>query len=220
MRTTLLLAAASLVVTPAFAGPGLSIEGRFAHPPVRASALQTLYDQTGGNSGMGVVSQNFEPEFDIYDVQAADDFIVPDGTRWTVKEVDVLGTYFAGIGPSRSQNVVFYRNKHGLPGKIVAEFDAVVGLDDGQGPFVIDLGRGLKLKPGHYWMSIQSNQDFEDAGEWGWVTSTSIVASPSAFRNPREGFMIGCADWTVESECVGGVEGDHLFALKGKARTG
>jgi len=35
----------------------------------------------------GVTSQDFEPELDIYDSFAADDFVVPAGQIWNITEV-------------------------------------------------------------------------------------------------------------------------------------
>lgn len=177
----------------------------------------TLYDQTGNDSGVGFVSQNFETEFDIYDDEAADDFIVPKNARWKITEVDVSGTYFGGSGPSNSQNVVFYTDRKGLPDKPIAAFNEMIG-EDTFGSFVIDLGRGVSLKPGHYWVSVQSNQNFNSQGEWGWETSNGGVHKPSVWRNPGDGFETGCTEWTRQTDCFDFIPGDQLFALKGKQR--
>lgn len=208
-----------LLATTSFATaapPRLSHKGAVLASPVHANARHTLYDQSGDDSGIAIVSQNFESSFDAYDCQGADDFIVPDGVKWKITEVDVRGTYFGGSGPSRSLNIVFYKNKKGAPGKEVARSDEVVGGDDGNGSFRARLPHGPKLKPGHYWLSVQSNQDFGFAGEWGWETSSGVVNLPAKWRNPNDGFATGCNDWGDESTCVPVGGGDHLFALRGR----
>jgi len=72
------------------------------------------------------------------------------------------------------------------------------------------------LKPGHYWLSIQANQDFNYSGQWSWASSDETRKRPAMWRNPGGGFGIGCTEWTVETTCIAYGQGDHLFALKGR----
>jgi hypothetical protein len=44
--------------------------------PVSIPDTGVVYSQNGTDSGIGIVSQNFESSFDIYDAAAADDFVV------------------------------------------------------------------------------------------------------------------------------------------------
>ena len=216
------IALAVLLATPSTvlaATPTPFYKSAQPHLFIRASRAQTLYDQTGGDSGAGMNSQNFESALDAYDDQAADDFIVPDGVRWKILEVDVIGNYFGGEGDADSMNVVLYKNRHGKPGRIVAEFDNLLDPGDGWGTFAFDLGKGVKLRPGHYWMSIQANQVFDTDGRWGWDATDSVANSPAVWRNPGGAFGIGCTEWTVETSCLSDSGlGDHLFALKGRIR--
>jgi hypothetical protein len=69
----------------------------------------------GGDGGTGINSQNYETEFDTYDDEAADDFVVPEGVRWKITEVDMGGYY--NEGPADSMGVYFNKDKHGRPGK-------------------------------------------------------------------------------------------------------
>jgi len=188
--------------------------------PVRSSRLRTLYDQTGHDSGIGVPSQNFEDEFDIYDDMLADDFVVPEGKRWKISEIEVEGTYFDGIGPAHSLNIAIYKNKQGLPGKLVAKYDEIGIAEDRFGPLVVQLPEWLKLKPGRYWMSVQANLDFSVEGEWGWETASIILDNPAVFQNPGDGFMTGCTTWAPLRTCISDFEaGDLLFALRGRETT-
>jgi hypothetical protein len=177
---------------------------------------QTLYDQRGSSSGTGIDSQNFETFYDAYDDEAADDFIVPEGMRWKISEVDMEGYY--NEGPADTFSVVFYRNSHGGPGKMIAQFTVVPPWYNGDGSLPLDLGGSVTLKPGHYWLSIQANQDFEPNGEWWWASMDNAVGAPAMWRNPGDGFQTGCTDWAVENICVPLEQGDHIFALKGRVK--
>lgn len=183
-------------------------------------ALDVLYDQNSDLQGYSDISQNFESSLDAYDSQGADDFTVPDGAKWVVKEVDVSGLYFNGPGPADSENVFIYKSsKGGEPKKLVAEFDNVSGSDDGIGDFVINLGKGTKLKNGHYWVSVQANMAFGVGGEWGWSTRNTQVDDPAQWQNPGDGFGTGCTTWSDEQDCLGDVGGpDHMFTIRGKSK--
>jgi len=200
------------------AAPVAAHDGAVRHHPVRAHKLTTLYDQTGHDSGIAIVSQNFEDDFDTYDTMVADDFAVPEGTRWRIREIEVIGTYFNGIGPAQSLNISIHRNKDGLPGKLVAKYDSIAMVDDNQGSFVVRLPNWLTLKPGGYWISVQANMDFVEGGEWGWETASIVVHDPALFQNPGDGFASGCTTWAPLKSCIDSAQGDMLFALRGKER--
>jgi len=215
------MALAACICGESFAAtPELTHQGAVRHQLVRPRPFKTLYDQTGNPSGTGVPSQNFEDEFDIYDDMLADDFAVSEGTRWKLSEIDIEGTYFDGTGPAHSLNIAIYRNKHGLPGELVAKYDEIQYADDQFGSFVVRLPEALKLKPGRYWMSVQANQDFSVEGEWGWLTATIQIDKPAVFQNPGDGFSTGCVTWAPMRSCISDFEeGDLLFALRGREVT-
>ena len=183
-------------------------------------AAGVLYDQHGTDSGIGIVSQNFESAFDAYDAQAADDFTVPAGQTWKVTEVDASGVYFGGYGPARDETVTFYKNKKGHPGKQKASVTAA-GSDSG-GTFAISLGKkGVKLKGGAkgttYWVSVVANMDFGVGGEWGWENQTTAVGNPAQWQNPGGGFGV-CPTWDDENVCIPDGQGDHMFTIRGSAK--
>jgi hypothetical protein len=91
--------------------------------------------------------QNFEPEFDSFDSQLADDFVVPDAGRpWQITGITVTGQSLNGSGPARSENVTFYKGPNGVPGE-VKNAQTVVGVDS-NGSFTIPLEK-FALAPGH-----------------------------------------------------------------------
>ncbi len=202
----------------ASAGPSVSTVGSgslASAPDVGPSALTVLYDQNGTDSGIGLSSQNFETANDVFDTNAADDFLVPNGVAWKIQEVSVTGVYYNGVGLAVSQNVTFYKHALGLPGAVVATYNNVVGVDDGLGSFRIKLPTALKLKKGHYWVSVQVNMDFPSGGQWAWENQTTAAGSPAAWRNPGNGFATGCTVYAVENVCAPSGQGDHIFKLRG-----
>jgi hypothetical protein len=179
-----------------------------------------LFDQTTDDSGIGIVSQTFESTYSVYDSQGADDFVVPSGKTWTVSEVDVYGQYFNGSGPAASENVTFYKDKKGHPGKVVKTFTGLKGTDS-SGSFKITLPKkGVKLKAGTYWVAVNANLAFSAGGEWGWdSTATAGTGSAADWENPAGGFGIGCTTYTTETTCIPDGQGPgKVFAIVGTAK--
>jgi hypothetical protein len=207
MKQLVLATAAILACGLASAAPTVAGHGTVVAPPVNAAG--TIYSQNGTDSGIGIVSQNFESSFDIYDARAADDFKVK---KATASEVDVRGVYFNGAGPARDENVTFYKNKKGKPGAIIADYTAA-GTDSA-GSFNIKVKK-TKLK-GTVWVSVQANLDFSVGGEWGWENQTTVVGTAAVWENPGDGFATGCTSYTTETSCIADGQGDHMFTVKGK----
>src|SRR3984893_4329275 len=80
-----------------------------------------LYNQYNNAAPNATSSQDFEPEFDVFTDELANDFIVRDGETWSVESIDVDGMYFNGTGPADSFNVRFYADDVGLPGVLAGE---------------------------------------------------------------------------------------------------
>jgi hypothetical protein len=219
--TTILLGTVAAVALAGTASAGVTVvhHGKVPvahHAPINR-ANTVLYDQHGTDSGIGIVSQNFESSFDAYDSQAADDFTVPAGAKWKIKEVDATGVYFNGSGPATSETVTFYKDKHGRPGKTVGSFTATGA--DSFGSFQIDLGAGQAVRGGSggrtYWVSVVANLDFFAGGEWGWENQTETVGNPAQWQNPGGGFGV-CPTWGDENVCIPDGQGDHMFTISGK----
>jgi hypothetical protein len=209
--------------------PGIAAHGHGPHiRPSAPAAGNILLDRNdrSHDTGVGIVSQTFEPEFHLYNTAAADDFTVPANTTWRIRRVAVTGTYFDGTGEGVSATVTFYRNSAangGLPGAPISS--VTVGNPDrvGLGSFNMRLGNTVKLKGGHaggttYWVSVVADMDFSVGGEWGWETQNIQFGNPSAWENPEDGFGTGCITWGTTNSCIGQGEGpDYLFALYGRA---
>ena len=67
------------------------------HSTSPSTVLYSQLDNPGANSSS---SQDFEADFDAYDDELADDFVVPAAAQWSVDTVDAMGVYYNGGGPS------------------------------------------------------------------------------------------------------------------------
>ncbi|MCI0612421.1 hypothetical protein L0244_05480, partial [bacterium] len=187
--------------------------------PAPAAPNVVLYDQYDNPGTYGWTSQDFEPAFDAYDNQGADDFVVPSGETWNIDEVDVKGVYFNGTGPSVSFNVFIYADAGGLPGATVYTglLSGYTESPDGSGLFdvVITLAPAAVLTEGTYWVSVQSQMDFAVGGQWGWQERTVQAGNPAAWQNPGGGFGTPCTSYGVRTTCLGGGVPDNMFRLAG-----
>ena len=220
LATTSLFALCVSSLGPASAAPR-SFTHSVGHARYAVSASPgsvTLYDQYA-DIGLNVSSQNFEASYAEYDSAGADDFTVPAGHTWKIKEVDVSGFEYDGDGPADSENVTFYDSTVSppyLPNNIIAACIGVQGIDN-FGPMAIAIPKTCKakLKGGQrYWVSVVANMHFFQKGQWFWNTRNPINA-PGVWENPANGFGTGCTTWTQTSACQPTGD-DYSFLLKGK----
>lgn len=180
--------------------------------------LRILYDQRDNDNGVGVVSQDFEESLDAFDAQGADDFTVPKGAEWHIKEVDADGAYSKGSGPAASYDITFYKDAGGTPGAIVDDCHNATYTDTGSGSPAIRCRVSLKggRRGAKFWVSVQANMS-SAAGEWDWNTNNTVRGNPSQWMNPGDGFDTGCTSFATTTTCVpSGEGGDFSFALMGK----
>ncbi len=188
---------------------------------VRYTAIQTvtLYDQISNMASLNINSQNYEPTYDAYDNQAADDFVVPAGSSsWAIHRVEVIGDYSgAGIAVN-SMNVQFYSNAAGLPGTLISSQTVVPSIGLSGGNFVLDLNPPVTLASGTYWVSVQANLNGNPDpswDEWFWTERTIQSSNPAVWRNP--GGHWPCVTWAPFASCIQPGFGfpDLLFRLVG-----
>jgi hypothetical protein len=199
MKRFLLLTALSAVAL----APQFSLASEHGSAPKGAKLLYTQNSNPNGNS---IVSDNVT-DFSN-DFGAADDFVVPKKSQWTVTEVDTSGVWFDGSGPAASVNVIFYKDDHGQPGKAVKKGTMNgLSLKDENGNFAITFpGHGLKLKAGTYWVSVIANCMFANGcGEWGWDETNDIHGNQAVY------YSNDCSPWC-------GAGADLMFDLQGVAK--
>lgn len=151
----------------------------------------TLYDQNNDDNGVAVLSSNFtDGQFTNFSSYGADDFVIPTGHKWKIREVDVSGE-FLGSGSATSESVVFYSDKNGLPGNIAAGCDSLEGADN-QGSFAIKIPKSCKvvLRGGKtYWVSVVATvgEHCDGICQWNWETRDVQSGNPAAWENPNNG---------------------------------
>lgn len=182
-------------------------------PLIASSALAgtstILWDQNS-TSGGAVFSENGG---EAGSTAAADDFVVPSGQSWLVKELDVSGVYFNGSGPASSEIVTFYANKNGKPGR-VKQGPFTLKCTDNFGSFECTLPQHVKLRSGTWWVSLVANIDFSQGGEWGWYTNPTVQGNEAVWEEPGGAT---CPTWEPLHVCFGGAPADMAFKLLGRA---
>lgn len=220
------MAALACAVSAAYANPvteaGVS-EAVFNFDAIPLGSA-VLFDQTDNASGNGAPVQNFEPGFDIYDSQGADDFEFTSATGWTIEQVNFVITQSAGGTPA-SVDVAIHANSPGggntdLPGAAVCTYAGVAPGQTGAPPSALNvvLPTPCIIPQGRYWVSLIVNQDFGGGGgQVFWSNRTTQSLSGGAWRNPGGGFGTPCTDWGPMTTCNvgGGVNPDFLFQIVG-----
>ena len=208
--------ALTLAAGGAFAAPEMgAYTGKIGSVFPNTNGAKVLYNQNSNAAGTAIDSQNFTSGINSsYSDAAADDFVVPKGQTWTVTQVDVTGVYFVGSGPAASENVTFYNGKK-VPRKTVkgGAFDEL-SCADKSGSFSCSLGKGIKLKAGHYWVSVVANCSGKSCGEWGWEMNSQVHNHPSVWENPGSGLGV-CFVWESIANCGLGYNVDLMFDLQG-----
>ena len=171
-------------------------------------------DQSDGDVGNAVSSQNFESDFDAYDDMAADDFMC----NSKKKKVKVTNLYAYGditADQPGSFNVSIHEWDNSTPvGKVVCDSPGS-NYTLSQGPpsefqYNITLNSSCTLRKGvMYWLVVQANLDFLPNGsQWYWNLRQPINNDEGAWSNPGGGFG-SCTDYGSIGDCVVGDGGDY-----------
>lgn len=214
MNKTALLTTTTAIALMAGAASGATMRGFDASSGThRSRGTKVLYNQNSNGTGVAIMSENFSSYKSEYDSAAADDFVVPQGHTWKIAEVDVTGLYFGGSAVA-TENVTFFKDDGGKPGTILKAFNQLKGIG-GDGSFIFNLPRKVRLKPGTYWLSVVANSVFaEGDGDWGWEMNGTVHGNQATWENPNGGFGV-CPTWGTIGHCLG-YTGDLMFELKGR----
>jgi hypothetical protein len=199
----------------------LAMLGFLALPSAASAAI--LWDQNNGGDGTGFFSQTDSNPADADLSRAADDFFVPVGTTFDIKDITVTGHYEAG-GPATSVNIDIY-----LDGGTVPDVAAIHSQDNvvpvqglATGDFVIPVSLAAPLTTGNYWVSVQANGLDYNSGIWDWDNRPLQGATdPSAAQTNINVPMAICGGmsptmWVMKSSagCAGaGAPQDLMFSL-------
>ena len=181
----------------------------------RPAGAEVLYDQSDSTDPLLVDANDFPAAFDSLDDRAADDFTVPLGERWTIGQIDLIGS---GGSAGDLMNISIVRDLNGQPntgglGTVFAPPLGYVPTAGGPGDYTLYLGSPPAISPGHYWLVLQHVDP--SLLEWSWQARSVQAGSPAAWENPGAG-PGNCPNWSVRTTCPGGSGGpDQLFKLSG-----
>lgn len=179
--------------TPTMQKKNLSTKGAMSKSLSSHKDVDLMYEQTMLD-GKGMTCQTFETAYSDYDLEVADDFVIPEGGPRSILSVQPI------INGSMAGDITMrvYDDAHGAPGNLV--FSEVFASTDY--PELTPTSCPL-LHPGTYWVSLQVDQDFMHDGQVFWQTTTDSDAGPNPFalRNPGNGHDTGCTDWTIHTLC-------------------
>ena len=180
-----------------------------------------LVDQSSDGGGNGAPDQAFEALYAGYDSEGADDFDVTDAAGWDITGLNITGTHTSG-GAVGFGNLFYYDDNGGLPADSPiagCDFPLLADFVDSAGSIAYNHSV-CNLGPGTYWVSQAVRQDFLVGGQHFWSNRTILTGNPGVWRNPGDGFALGCTDWTSMTTCGvgGGTSPDFLFQLIGNLR--
>jgi hypothetical protein len=181
--------------------------------PITPAVLYNQYDHIGV-FGDDIASQNYEAANDNLDSEVADDFVVPAGQTWSISTVDVHADT-TGTGPVASFNVTFYSTNTAtnVPLSVLASRPTSSFANAGS-DYTITLTSSVTLGSGTYWVGVQANED-SSVGSWYWSNRTVGSNQGAVWRNPGNGYGLGCTTFTRRMTCVGGTSPDQTFKLSG-----
>ncbi|AXJ01334.1 Por secretion system C-terminal sorting domain-containing protein [Cyclonatronum proteinivorum] len=158
-----------------------------------------LWDQSGDTITNGALSIYDLDEPEVWAVEAADDFLVPDGQVWAVTAVEALGFYADLINQPLFANVFFYTDASGRPADepSFGFFEAEV-TSSADGIIFIELPEAAVLDAGTWWVSVAPHMDYFADGRWFWLGNSSSNGGEFHWRNPGGGYGDNTS-WTPQS---------------------
>ena len=146
-----------------------------------------LHDQMIALSAEEAVPSQIFPDEPMFDCQAADDFIVPDGERWIIHEIVVPGLFSEPDVLLPIHGVLSYFNHVGAPGhpETIPFFNIDLEFNlDADGNLVL-FPPPFEFHPGHYWLSVQVIMPLSK-GQWKWKKQqTPTILEEYHWRNPE-----------------------------------
>jgi hypothetical protein len=219
VRNVSLLVGAAVLLFSVSIVPAVQMQSQKAggnnNVPHFPSGGTVLYSQLDAASGNGAPDQEFEAVYAAYSSEGADDFQVSGGP-WNVGGLNTPGIG----GGSIHVNVVFYADAGGTPAAAPVagcDYQGVTDYTDAAGDLSINLNPPCVLNNGTFWVAQEVRQDFTTAGQHFWGDRNVQSGSEGVWRNPGNGFGLGCTDWTPKTVCgVGSATApDFLFELTG-----
>lgn len=156
------------------------------------------FSNLDGDTTLGVNSQTYGTDYAAYDDEAAADVTLKKTCK--VRSVTVLGT--AICYAVQSEQVTFYADKNGHPGKKLNSQTANGDIVDGScGSFDIPL-KTVVLEPGTYWVSVTVNLNImPSGGRWAWAETSDHTGSSDRWRSKGGAYGL-CGRWGDVQACT------------------
>jgi len=149
-------------------------------------------------------------------VQSSDDFVIPEGSIWTINRVLAFGGA-NGSPDLDSATVVVYADDNGKPGAEVYNSGALAptsALDDTN--LNLTLPETVQLESGSYWLTVYANLNFNpNFTQWFWSTQEHLNGQESHFKDELDLFQTGAVDWTTTSTAFSRLPADQVFQIFG-----
>ena len=160
---------------------------------------EILWNQTDNTVTNGVLGIYDLDETETWAVEAADDFVVPEGQVWTVTAVEALGFYADLIGEPFFANVNFYTDNFDRPDDVPTfEFFEIEVTSSADGNILVELPEEVVLTSGIWWVSVAPHMDYFADGRWFWFGNGSTNGAEFHWRNPGGGYGDNTS-WTRQS---------------------
>ena len=181
-----------------------------------AANAQVLYEQLPGTMIDGFISMEFtDPPNDDLSSYLFDDFT--NAAAWNVTDVRIEGQQsgtltLSGFHLRFQQNASFTD-----PGTIGLQFDSNDPAIYQGGDLVFDLGTGLELAPGNWFISAWVTGSFTPFNtQWNWNLTEVVNGDDAWFHNPNGGFAVGNAPRKING--LGGIANpvDLQFSIQGE----
>jgi hypothetical protein len=142
--------------------------------------------------------------FDVYNSWAADDFVCKRSVRH-LRKIVILGQYHDSGWVGDAIDLRVLRNDPSgevdepSDDKVVCAFPEQSFEQFSWIGTVVVRPKGIPchLKAGHdYWLDVQMRMGGDDFGFWGWEITSLGNGAVSDWRNPADGFAVGCTTYS------------------------
>lgn len=171
-------------------------------------------------AGSGVLHDQYAPFSGDYVIsvdggnlsEAADDFQVPAGYRWTIDAVDARFKQLSGPDTVSFLVRIYANGSDDLPATLVtSRTTAVISPTElVMDPVHLALDPPIQLSTGTWWLSVQAIHEPGTSAYWYWGAHGPRVGLSGAWRNPSGAWDVGCLVWTVINGCY---PADHASDL-------
>lgn len=159
---------------------------------------------------------NFAPSVDFPGsafAVVADDFRVPPGEKWLIREITAFGSYYDSAPPA--VHIFLLTDEGGQPGSaIFQQFNVGAAGPNYRVPVLVPT-----IDEGKYWLVVQqADGAFGGQALWSWTTRTRQSGSPAQFGSSSNTGSCMASIWSNRLNCWPGTNPDQAFIVSGQKR--